>query len=107
MNTTVLYHALYGAMYYHWHRYQENMDHCDIPGEIVYPVGELAVKDPEALPEVLDAAVELLENSAVPKASALACLRYNTGHPSFPEAARTYTQGLLASIELHGTARGA
>lgn len=107
MNTTVLYHALYGAMYYHWHRYQEDMDHCDIPGEVVYPVGELAVKDPEALPEVLDAAVELLENSAVPKASALACLRYNTGHPSFPEAARTYTQGLLTSIELHGTARGA
>ncbi|PWV44574.1 hypothetical protein [Nocardiopsis sp. L17-MgMaSL7] len=107
MNTTVLYHALYGAMYYHWHRYQENMDHCDIPGEIVHPVGELALKDPEALPEVLDAAVELLENSAVPKASALACLRYNTAHPSFPETARTYTRGLLASIELHGTARGA
>lgn len=102
----VFYHALYGALDYYWHRYGTDMDTCDIPPALVRMVGEHAQEDPAALAADLDAAFEMLDGAGVPRASALACLRHNLTHPDFPRAALTQTRGLLASLELHGTATG-
>ncbi|WP_174546316.1 hypothetical protein [Nocardiopsis dassonvillei] len=103
----VFYYALYGALVKHWLRYGKNMDHCDIPVAIVHRFGELALEERSMLPEDLNAVFELIEDdSSVPKASALACLRHNLTQPTFPEEARTYVGGLLSSIEVHGNAHG-
>ncbi|MGI5122774.1 hypothetical protein ACQEU5_24980 [Marinactinospora thermotolerans] len=102
----VFYYALYGALDFYWHRYGKEMDRCDIPPALVYALGERAQQNASILITDLDAAFEMLEKSGVPKRHALACLRYNLTQPGFPEAVLPHVRGLLASLELHGTAAG-
>ena len=102
----VFYYALYGAIYHYWTKHGAQTVGCDLPYAIVDVYGEKALNRESLLPEDLDTAVEYLEEAGVPRKVTLGCLRHNTGHPSFPEDGRTYVRGLLASLELHGNARG-
>lgn len=105
MNVNFCY-ALYGAIHHYWTKHGSQTADCDLPYSIVDMFGEKALNPESLLPDELDIAVEYLEGSGVPKKVALRCLRHNTGHPNFPEEARTYVRGLLASLELSGNARG-
>lgn len=103
---SVFYYALYGAIHHYWTEYGAQAAGCDLPYAIVDVFGEKALNPESLLPEDLDTTMEYLVQSGVPRKVVLRCLRHNTGHPNFPEEARTYARGLLASLELSGNSRG-
>ncbi len=100
-------YALYGTLVHDWRRYGDETEFCDLPADITHRFAELANEPTPLLPDYIDAVFEMLqEDSEVPKPVALACLRHNLTQEVFTDAARVHVRGLLASLELQGSARG-
>lgn len=102
-------YGLYGALVHYWNLDGDNLDHCDLPIGVVHRFSKRAKERDPLLPAELDAVFEFLEEgSPVPRTKALQCLRYNLSREElFSDEVVVHVRGLLASVELHGSATGA